>query len=225
LQRGSRAPCHSKRLILGDKIVSFYDMVRLGRPLKKRVEHVYRGLSLRHAIRRGPLRVVIGASGVFEPGWIPTNADQINLLRPDSWNSYFKPESIAALLAEHVWEHLTLEQGKIAAAICYRYLKPGGYLRIAVPDGLFPCEEYREYIKIGGVGGGGEVGGHKVVYTYRTLQETLESAGLTVNLLEYHDELGNLHFNEWLPQDGMIHRSKRFDSRGAVSIIADARKN
>ena len=202
----------------------FANVIRIAKSYKKDIKHAYHDKSLRQAIKTSPLRIVIGSSGVFEPGWIPTNSDQLNLLHQESWDLYFRHESIEALLAEHVWEHLTVAEGKTAAAICYRYLKHGGYLRIAVPDGLFPCAQYQEYIGVGGKGGGGEIGGHKVVYTYRTLSETLESAGFTVTLLEYHDELGNLHLNEWRPEDGMIHRSRRFDSRGAVSIVADAKK-
>ncbi|HVZ34587.1 MAG TPA: methyltransferase domain-containing protein [Polyangiaceae bacterium] len=178
---------------------------------------------LRRHLGMRPLRIVIGAGGVFEPGWIPTDAEQLNLLRPESWAKYFAPDSIDALLAEHVWEHLTLEEGRRAAAICYRYLKPGGYIRIAVPDGLHPDPAYREYIKPGGEAGG-PVGGHQVAYSYRELSAVFEAAGFVTELLEYHDEAGQLHVHDWNPADGMIHRSVRFDERGAVSIVLDARK-
>jgi predicted SAM-dependent methyltransferase len=168
-------------------------------------------------------RVVIGASGVFDSDWIPTDAQQLNLLRPDDWAKYFQPASIDALLAEHVWEHLSIEEGCTAASICYRYLRPGGYIRVAVPDGLHPDENYREYIKPGGVGGG-EIGGHKVAYTFRQLQEVFESAGFETELLEYHDERGKPHVHPWDTAAGMIHRSVRFDPRGLVSIVLDANK-
>jgi predicted SAM-dependent methyltransferase len=171
----------------------------------------------------GPRRVVIGASGVFEPGWIPTDAQQLNLLRAETWAEFFEPESIDALLAEHVWEHLSVEEGRRAAETCYRYLKPGGLLRVAVPDGLHPDPAYRDYIKPGGPGGG-EVGGHKVAYTYRQLQEVFQSAGFETQLLEYHDEQGQPHARAWETDAGMIHRSQRFDARGLVSIVLDASK-
>jgi predicted SAM-dependent methyltransferase len=63
-----------------------------------------------------------------------------------------------------------------------------------------------------------------VVYTYRELVRVFESAGFTVGLLEYHDESGVFHRRDWRPEDGMIHRSERFDERGPVSIILDAVK-
>jgi hypothetical protein len=52
----------------------------------------------------------------------------------------------------HVWEHLTYDEGIQAAKICCEYLKPGGYIRCAVPDALFPNEEYQNIVKIGGPG-------------------------------------------------------------------------
>jgi YD repeat-containing protein len=184
----------------------------------------WRDRSLRKRLLAQPRRVVIGASGVFEHGWIATDSHELNLLRPASWETYFEPASIDALLAEHVWEHLTLDEGESAAATCYRYLKPGGYIRVAVPDGLHPDPEYREYIKVDGVGGGGKIGGHKVVYTYLQLRKVFESAGFTTKLLEYHDEQGTAHTLDWDPAEGMIHRSRRFDPRGVISIILDATK-
>lgn len=39
-----------------------------------------------------------------------------------------------AFVAEHVWEHLSLSDAHVAARNCQRYLRPGGRLRIAVPD-------------------------------------------------------------------------------------------
>ncbi len=37
-------------------------------------------------------------------------------------------------MAEHVWEHLSLSDAHVAARNCQRYLRPGGRLRLAVPD-------------------------------------------------------------------------------------------
>src|SRR3954468_22373780 len=89
---------------------------------------------LRRRIKSHERRIVIGAGGTSEPGWIPTQAHQLDVTNAVSWACYFEPSSVDALLAEHVWEHLTLDQAKQAAAHCYRHLKPGGYIRVAVPD-------------------------------------------------------------------------------------------
>ena len=61
-------------------------------------------------------RIVVGASEVYEAGWIPTDVDYLNLLRPADWERFFGKDSLAAILAEHVWEHLTPDEvGKLAA--------------------------------------------------------------------------------------------------------------
>ncbi|MDP2641533.1 MAG: hypothetical protein Q8P39_03370, partial [Candidatus Yanofskybacteria bacterium] len=57
-----------------------------------------------------PCRVVIGASGVAQQGWIPTEEESLNILKVRDWERYFKNCEVDALLAEHVWEHLTEEQ-------------------------------------------------------------------------------------------------------------------
>jgi predicted SAM-dependent methyltransferase len=58
----------------------------------------------------------------------------------------------------------------------------------------------------------------------------LEQAGFELRFLEWFDEHGSFHYSEWAPEDGMIHRSSRFDERnlnGALnytSLIIDAIK-
>ncbi len=173
-------------------------------------------------------KIVVGASGVFENGWIPTDEHTLNLLKPERWKSFFKENSIASILAEHVWEHLTPAQGLIAATTCYRFLMNGGYARIAVPDGYHNKPSYIEHVKPGGTGAGAD--DHKLLYNYKTLSKTFTDAGFTVKLLEYFDENGSFHYTEWDPAQGMIHRSKRFDERNNeielsyTSLIIDAVK-
>ncbi|MFL5548065.1 MAG: class I SAM-dependent methyltransferase, partial [Gemmatimonadales bacterium] len=94
-------------------------------------------------------RVVIGAWSRFDRGWIPTQREFLDLTKPEDWQRFFQPNSVEAMLAEHVWEHLTPAEGLAAARTCYTYLKPGGYLRVAVPDGLHPDPEYIETVKAG----------------------------------------------------------------------------
>jgi predicted SAM-dependent methyltransferase len=123
-----------------------------------------------------------------------------------------------------------LEEGVAAARTCFNYLKPGGYLRIAVPDGLNPNPEYIEWIRVGGASPGQHRNGHKVLYTYETLSDVLSQAGFRVVLYEYFDHSGRFHFQEWSREQGTIQRSKRYDRRNAdgqlrfTSIVADAFK-
>ena len=168
-------------------------------------------------------RIVIGAWNKYDSGWIPTQRDFLDLTKPTDWD-VFTPGSIDALLAEHVWEHLSEDEGAAAAQTCFTYLKPGGYLRIAVPDGLHPDPEYIQTVKAGADGErpltalDGNAANHKALYTYRTLQAQLEDAGFQVELYEYFDEQGKFHYREWDQRKGTIWRSKRFDPRKGESV-------
>jgi predicted SAM-dependent methyltransferase len=176
--------------------------------------------------------VVIGAGDYNNnPEWMQTQESELNLLQREQWADRFLPNIISAILAEHVWEHLDSDQGVEAAKICFEFLKPGGYVRCAVPDGYFPNEEYQRGVQIGGPGPVDHpAASHKIVHNYKTLSSMFETAGFIVNLLEYCDESGEFHYNEWDEKKGYIFRSKRFDHRnkdgklGFVSLIVDAMK-
>jgi len=197
---------------------------RLRRPLLRR--------QLKDAIHRHPrgtpLRIVVGAHDIYEPGWIPTEQESLDLLRPDEWTGLFGGPVIHAILAEHVWEHLTPEQGLVAARTCHRFLEPGGHLRVAVPDGLHPSPEYIRRVEVGGTGPA--AWDHKVLYDHRSFAALFERAGFQVEKLEYWDESGHFHAVEWDPAEGLIHRSKRFHRPKKplpfpyTSLILDARK-
>ncbi len=188
-----------------------------------------RNARLAREIRRAAsCRIIVGAGGTAENGWIATDVDQLNLLDPRGWQRFFDDASIEAILAEHVWEHLTPAQGFVAAQTCFRFLRPGGRLRVAVPDGLHPDREYIDWVRPRGRGPGAD--DHKVLYTYTTFRELFERAGFEVRLLEHFDEQGEFCAHAWDPQEGMIHRSHRFDPRNAegrlryTSLILDAVK-
>jgi predicted SAM-dependent methyltransferase len=178
------------------------------------------------------IKVVVGA-GDYNKGddWLHTQEDELSLIVEEHWHNRFLPESITAILAEHVWEHLTYEEGIEAAKICKKYLMSGGYVRCAVPDGFFPNEEYQDFVKIGGPGPKDHpAASHQIVHNFNTITSMFRSAGFEVNLLEYCDEEGNFHYNPWDVKKGFIYRSKRFDYRNQngklefASLIIDAIK-
>ncbi|MGG4169440.1 SAM-dependent methyltransferase [Rossellomorea vietnamensis] len=178
------------------------------------------------------IKVVIGAGEYHNnPGWLHTQEEDLNLLDETTWQNMFEESSISAILAEHVWEHLTYEEGLQAAKICMKYLKPSGYIRCAVPDGNFPDEDYQRIVQIGGPGPADHpAASHKIVYNYRLLMELFETAGFEVKLLEYFDQRGDFHQSDWDGSDGVIFRSKKFDPRNqgervaVPSLILDAIK-
>jgi predicted SAM-dependent methyltransferase len=213
---------------VGEKIrnTAMYYLARKARNAFRRKAETYKWKN--RFAKQKPCRIIVGASGVFDEGWIPTDISVLNLTKPDDWKRFLKPDSIDAVLAEHVWEHLTEEEGIIAARTCYKYLKHGGYLRVAVPDGLHPDSSYIEWVRVSGIGPGAD--DHKVLYTYSTFKNIFEAVGFRVVLYEYFDERGTFHYNEWDPNHGKINRSKRFDERNEggelkyTSIIMDAKK-
>jgi len=96
------------------------------------------------------------------------------------WKKYFKENSIDALLAEHVWEHLSKKEGIRAAKICFKYLKnKTGYIRVAVPDGLFPSKAYINHVKP--KGNDSDAYDHKILYTYKSLSRIFEKVGFKVS--------------------------------------------
>ncbi|WLR46479.1 SAM-dependent methyltransferase [Halobacillus litoralis] len=178
------------------------------------------------------IRVVIGAGEHSNnPNWIETQESELDLLNVEDWKRKFEENSLDALLAEHVWEHLTYQEGKEAAVNCLTYLKSNGYIRCAVPDGYFPDEEYQEGVQVGGPGPSDHpAASHKIVHNYKTLSAMFEEAGFEVRLLEYCNDDGEFIYNDWDEKRGYIYRSKRFDHRnrngnlGFVSVIVDAVK-
>ena len=164
-------------------------------------------------------------------GWISTQETELNVLCRSDLERIRENGKITAMLAEHVWEHMTKEEGIIAAKNCYDYLEPGGYLRVAVPDLNFKNQWYQNMVKIGGNGDPTHPAyTHKIVYDYISFKEVFECAGFVVDLLEYCDAEGNFHYKYWNEADGKIGRSFKFDTRnrkdelGMVSIILDAKK-
>ncbi len=183
---------------------------------------------LRRALKVPPRRLNLGAANTVFPGWQATDIDTLNLLSLEDWSFYSPPGGVDALMSEHVWEHLTPDQGLTAASLCREFLKPGGNFRIAVPDGFNPNPAYREHVRVGGSGPGAD--DHKVLYTHVSLTEMLRAAGFVVQRLEYWDARGRFHHQDWDPESGMIRRSRRFDPRNQdgkleyTSLILDARR-
>jgi predicted SAM-dependent methyltransferase len=193
----------------------------------------FKKISGNHKIKQGlknnkTVKIVIGASDVYEKGWIPTDVYNLNLLRKEDWSRYFDNYPIDLALAEHVWEHLTKEEAEIAAKNVYSFLKVGGNLRVAVPDGYHQSSEYVDKVRVGGTGPGSY--DHKVLYNYKTFKKVFEKAGFKTELLEYFDENKKFHQSEYSDNFGIINRSMNNDLRNHkkplsyTSIILDATK-
>jgi len=164
-----------------------------------------------------PIMLVVGAGRTGYDGWISTNIDSLNLLDRSDWESLVGNVRLDRVLAEHVWEHLSPTDGIAALRNVADHLKPGGRVRIAVPDGHHPDAEYIEHVKPGGIGPGAD--DHKILYTSEILESAMREAGLVPEVLEHWDAAGEFHATDWDPADGKVVRSLKFDSRNAGGVL------
>lgn len=96
------------------------------------------------------LKIVVGAGEINNnPGWLHTNEDELNLLKREDWIKRFDSNSLEVILAEHVWEHLSYEEGVEAAKVCYEFLKNGGYIRCAVRIAFSRMKNIKKGYKLG----------------------------------------------------------------------------
>jgi predicted SAM-dependent methyltransferase len=173
-------------------------------------------------------RILIGAGSTKQEGWFSTDQHTLDLGQRAQFRRYWSPGTRTAFCAEHVWEHLDEATAKAATANCFEFLRSGGTLRIAVPDGLHPSAEYREHVRPGGSGPGAD--DHKILHTHATLVPLLAAAGFRVRLLEWWDEQGAFHAEPWSAEQGHILRSAKHDRRNHdgqlryTSLIVDGIK-
>ncbi|HET8782746.1 MAG TPA: methyltransferase domain-containing protein [Pyrinomonadaceae bacterium] len=155
-----------------------------------------------------------------------TDKELLDVTSPGDWQALFDPESIDVLLSEHMLEHLSERECKIALAQCYKYLKPGALFRVAVPDGYRRDPAYVAEASP-------PKDGHQVLFNVHSLTNVLERAGFETTPLEYFDVHERFHCHPWNTEDGFIRRSAGNDRQEAfrygdlfyTSIIVDARKN
>lgn len=163
------------------------------------------------------IKVIVGAGGTQQEGWISLEHSQLDIRNRDSWLEWFEPGTVDAVLSEHVLEHLYPDEARQAARNIYEMLSPGGYWRIAVPDGNNPDPKYQEGSRPGGPGQDRQrlllylqdrhYPDHKVQYSIESLDQLLHRAGFSIHPLEWFDSSGVFHRVPWRTEDGDIRRS------------------
>ena len=134
---------------------------------------------------------------------------------------------MAALFLEHVMEHMTPVGTLTAAAAAYIALRPGGHLRIAVPDGYSPRGNNRLGTNM--IEGSSP---HRTAWSHETLGEVLHRAGFAVEAQAYHAVDGTWHEQAWWRREqefGRVRRSTRHSplrirSNSSSSLIIDGIK-
>ncbi len=174
------------------------------------------------------IRLAIGSESHCSEGWIPAESDQIDLVNPGNWSSFFQKSSVDAILAEHIWEQLSEQDSKKAALNCFQFLRPGGHLRVAVPDGFHPAQRRQGLRR----GCGSEIGSgtRGRLYNHDSFAEVFFAVGFQVQMIEFFDQKGVFHSNHWDVSKGLVKRSLLFDERNIAqpfaytSLVLDAVK-
>jgi predicted SAM-dependent methyltransferase len=175
------------------------------------------------------IRLILGASATQYPGWLASEKEYLNICDHKNFRNVLGKKRLKSVLAEHVIEHIELEDLKQGIQNIYFFVQNRGVFRIAVPDGFHQDSYYIENVRPGGIGPGSD--DHKHLFNYQSLSQLLEECGFIVKLVEYWNEEG--HFQSiYSNEDGLgyIQRSFINDSRNSdgkpnyTSLIIDAIK-
>lgn len=183
---------------------------------------------LKHRIQQAnTLKVVIGGGDILhDSDWIVTNVEELDVENEDDFVFLFGDKRADNFLSSHVHEHLNNPDK--ANENLYKYLKVGGRLRIAVPDGYHPNEDYINEVKVNGTGAGADE--HTNLWNVNNLSQCLINNGFepkNIKFKEYWDN-GKFIKYKWKREDGFIQRSAEFDERNVngelnyTSLIIDA---
>lgn len=90
--------------------------------------------------RKGSIKLHLGCGTDYKEGWIniDNNSDE-NITAIDLYWDLLKPlpfpdNSVDFIFSEHFFEHFSVEDGQLVMKDALRLLKPGGVMRIAMPD-------------------------------------------------------------------------------------------
>jgi len=132
---------------------------------------------------RDSVNLIIGAALTNQKGWFSTNEDWLDISKENHWKRLFNSKKrVKRVLAEHVFEHLSIDEMRNSLKLIFENMLNGGSLRIAVPDGNNPNPEYRKHCGINGIGA--DASDHKQFLTYEFLSREVEKIGFKCTLIE-----------------------------------------
>lgn len=178
------------------------------RDLQKKVVYLYRRHKIKVPVFFGRnIKIILGAALTRQNGWYSTNEQWLDITSFSDWERIFKGKAILDnVVSEHVFEHLTPKETRQALNLIYMHMRPGGRVRIAVPDGFNPNAVYLKHVGVCGIGADAE--DHKQLLNSSSLIGYLEEAGFKATLVEGYDENGELIQTEFDAELGYIYRSR-----------------
>jgi predicted SAM-dependent methyltransferase len=167
--------------------------------------------------------LIVGSGGDKIEDWISSDYPIFDLKNYIHWEFFFNKRPWEKILAEHVLEHLYLEDFKDILKLSKKYAAEGATLRVAVPDGYSTLDGYIDAVKPGGTGAGAF--DHKVLYDYMKMKKISDDLKIKCSFVEYFDENGNF-FSAYSEDNGFIKRCKKNDPRNSnilqyTSLIVD----
>lgn len=130
----------------------------------------------------------------------------------------FDDESVDCLYSSHALEHCYREEARAILIDAHRVLKPGGWIRVAVPDLDHAIDLYRMGKKEQALGyffassRAGSSERHQYMYDFELLRDLLKTAGFT--------EISRRAFRE-----GVVSDIEILDNRPEETLFVEARKS
>ena len=153
------------------------------------------------------VNLILGAALTKQKGWFSTNEEWFDIVQESHWDNLFNSKKrVKKVIAEHVFEHLTLDEMRSALNLIYKYMVNGGSLRIAVPDGNNPNKEYRNHCGINGIGA--DASDHKQFLTFELLSKEIQKIGFKFILKEGYLQNKELITEKLNIELGIIMRSR-----------------
>jgi len=230
--RGS-CPENRRRRRIADNCANATVSIQAKADFKPGVPHKRLRDNLAKMASSGRVLLGVGSSSLIAPGWVGSDIADLNVISWDNWQYVTPKDGFDVIFSEHMFEHLTPIETLLTATWMFKSLKPGGRVRVAVPDGLKPNKDFLYYIGLHfdrEKDQNRQGHPHKMIWSYETLSEMFTVVGFRVELLEYWDGF-DFHATNWDVAYGKVRRSTRFDERnqGAdktaySSLIIDAIK-
>ena len=152
-------------------------------------------------------KIYVGSSGKTWFGWESLGVSELDITNSSNFNERFCVGDVQAFLSEHTFEHIEPHKMEIAFSLFYKYLRPGGHVRTAIP--IYPGGHQANTVD--------KKYGHVNFVTADGLVALMENLGfVNVRKLEWVDfAAGTVHSTYWDVCEGPIQRSIAFDARNA----------